>query len=106
MNRIDVRTEVRKLAQSKPVYAAAGAGLLASQALRQLPAQLAKLRSEAAATTLPSRAAGYVLTARARAVSEYERLASRGRKALNGSASTSTGKSSANGKSTRSTKSK
>jgi hypothetical protein len=88
MNRVidvrTVRTEVRKLASSKPVYAAAGVGVLASQALRQLPGKLAKLRHEAAASTLPARAASYVLTARAKAAGEYERLASHGRKALNG----------------------
>ena len=33
----DVRTEVRKLASSKPLYAAAGAGVVASQRLRELP---------------------------------------------------------------------
>ena len=43
MNRstIDVKTEVRKLASSKPVHAAAGAGVLASAALRELPARIA-----------------------------------------------------------------
>ena len=40
MNRstLDVKTEVRKLAGTKPVQAAAGAGVLASEALRELPA--------------------------------------------------------------------
>ena len=39
MNRtIDVRTEMRKLADSKPVHAAAGAGVLASETLRELTA--------------------------------------------------------------------
>src|SRR5262245_54129052 len=45
MNRtIDVRTEMRKLADSKPVHAAAGAGALASERLRELTAWLAKWR--------------------------------------------------------------
>jgi hypothetical protein len=107
MNRsIDVRTEVRKLANSKPVYAAAGAGLLASQtvrevlaspALRELPTRLAKWRSEASVATLPSRASEYVQTARAKAVHGYERLADRGMKALAGQG-TAPGRSALNGK--------
>ena len=48
MNRtMDVRTEMRKLADSKPVHAAAGAGVLASETLRELTARLAKWRDEA-----------------------------------------------------------
>ena len=61
MNRtIDVRTEMRKLADSKPVHAAAGVGLLASETLRELTAWLTKMRNEASAGTLSSRASGYV----------------------------------------------
>jgi hypothetical protein len=93
MNRgIDVRAEVRKLAGSKPVYAAAGVGALASQALRELPARLAKLRHQATVSSLPAKASEYLATymgtARTKAAGEYERLASRGRKALNGRAAT------------------
>ena len=85
MNRtIDVRTEMRKLADSKPVYAAAGAGLLASDTLRELTTWLAKWRDEASVSTLSSRANGYVSTARTRASAEYDKLAKRGQKALNG----------------------
>jgi hypothetical protein len=90
MNRVidvrTVRTEVRKLAGSKPVYAVAGVGVLAGQALRQLPARLAKLRNDGTVSALPSRAAGYMLTARAKAAREYDRLASHGHKVLNGHA--------------------
>ena len=101
-----VRTEVRKLASSKPVYAAAGAGLLASQtlremlaspALRELPARLAKWRSETNVATLPARASEYVQTARTRAAQGYEHLADRGMKALAGQGTT-TGKTALNGK--------
>jgi hypothetical protein len=85
MNRtIDVRTEMRKLAESKPVHAAAGAGVLASETLRELTALLTKWRNEASAGTLSSRAGGYVSTARTRAATEYDKLAKRGQKALNG----------------------
>lgn len=102
---LDVRTEVRKLASSKPVYAAAGAGMLASQTLRELPALIAKWRSEGAAAALPesvtsfqARATGYVHTARVKAVESYDKLADRGKRALNGYPNGST-KSALNGKS-------
>ena len=75
---------MRKLAESKPVHAAAGAGVLASETLRELTALLTKWRNEASAGTLSSRASGYVSTARTRAATEYDRLAKRGQKALNG----------------------
>jgi hypothetical protein len=85
MNRtIDVRTEMRKLAASKPVHAAAGAGVLASQALRDLPARLAKLRDGTSVNSLSTRANGYVKNARTRAAHEYDRLAREGKRALDG----------------------
>ncbi len=109
MNRgIDVRHEVRKLATSKPVYAVAGVGVLASQTLRELPARLAKLRHEATVTSveLPAKATEYVLTARTKAAAEYDRLASRGRKVMNGH-SGSAGKAALRGRaSCRGTKAK
>jgi hypothetical protein len=79
---IDVRAEVRKLTSSKPAYAAAGVGALASQALRELPGRLAKLRGQATVSSLPARAAEYLVMARAKAAGGYERLASRGQEAL------------------------
>jgi hypothetical protein len=42
MYNIDVRTEVRKIASSKPVHAAAGAGVLATQTLRELPGRIVR----------------------------------------------------------------
>ena len=86
MNRatIDVRTEVRKLASSKPVHAAAGAGVLASAALRELPAKIARWRTDGSLAALPGLASEYVTTARTKAVQEYDRLATRGAKVLNG----------------------
>lgn len=99
MNRaIDVRTEVRKLTSSKPLHAAAGAGVLASAALRELPGRIARLRTDAAVTTLPGRATSYVTTARARAVRSYDSLATHGQRVLNGK-SMQNGKSALNGKS-------
>jgi len=85
MNRnIDVRHEVSKLASSKPVYAAAGAGMLATRTLRALPARIAQWRSETAVSSLPGRATGYMHTARAKAADGYDKLADRGKRALNG----------------------
>jgi len=94
---VDVRTEMRKLASSKPVHAAAGAGVLASERLRELTARLAKMRNETSMSSLSHRASGYVTTARSRAATEYDKLAKRGEKALNGRA-TSHGKGVLNGK--------
>jgi hypothetical protein len=78
MNRSDaVKTEVRKLASSKPVHAAAGAGALASAALRELPARISRWSSE-----MPGMASGYVTTARTKAVKEYDKLAVHGERVL------------------------
>jgi len=73
---------MRKLADSKPVHAAAGAGVLASETLRELSARLAKWRPEASVSALSTRANGYVATARTRAGAEYDKLAKRGEEAL------------------------
>jgi ElaB/YqjD/DUF883 family membrane-anchored ribosome-binding protein len=123
MNTIDVRTEMRKLADSKPVHAAAGAGLLATETLKELPTLIAKWRDEAKVTSLSTRATEYMSTARARAMGEYDkararamdeygkararamgeydRLAKVGQKALNGPDDVSRGKSEFNGKATQ-----
>ncbi|HWG60280.1 MAG TPA: hypothetical protein VG253_01090 [Streptosporangiaceae bacterium] len=95
MNRgsIDVRTEVRKLAEraevrklaeSKPFHAAAGAGLVATTALREIPVRIARWRAETTLTSLPERATKYVTTARVVAVREYDKLAVRGERVLGG----------------------
>jgi len=64
---IDVMTEMRKLTDSKPVQAVAGAGVLASQTLKDLPGRLVRWGTENPVTSLPSRATGYAQTAQARA---------------------------------------
>jgi hypothetical protein len=80
MNRgIAVRTEVRKLSDSKHVQAAAGAGALATTALRDLPARIARWRSDGTLTTL---ATEYMTTARTWALKEYDKLASDGQRVL------------------------
>ncbi|HEY1322162.1 MAG TPA: hypothetical protein VGF32_18045 [Streptosporangiaceae bacterium] len=95
----DVKNEVRKLASSKPVHAAAGVGVLATQTLRDLPSRIANLHLETTVVALPARANEVVQSARAKAVDEYERLARRGRQALNSGAA-QTGQSALNGKNT------
>jgi hypothetical protein len=82
---IDVKTEMSKIASSKPVYAVAGAGALASRALRDLPGRLARWRTNAPVTSLSARATGYMQVARAKAAGGYDRLADRGKQVLNGS---------------------
>jgi hypothetical protein len=95
---IDVRTEVRKLADHKPVQAAAGAGVLATEALRELPGRVARWRAEASVSTLSARATEVAHTARARAAAGYDKLAQRGKRAL--SEETPNGRGTLNGKST------
>ena len=77
-NRTDaVKIEVRKLASSKPVHAAAGAGVLASAALRDLPTRISRLRTEA-----PGLYHEYMATARTKAAQEYDKLAAHGERAM------------------------
>ena len=74
MNRTDaVKTEVRKLTTSKPVHAAAGAGALASAALRELPARISRWSSD-----MP----GHLTEARTRAAKEYDKLAVHGERVM------------------------
>jgi hypothetical protein len=68
-----VKSEVRKLTTSKPVHAAAGAGALASAALRDLPARISRWRSEAP---------GYMASARTKASREYDKLAVHGERVM------------------------
>jgi hypothetical protein len=79
---IDVRSEFRRIVTSKPVHAAAGAGVVASEALREFPARLARWRSGGSVAALEKRATGYVTEVRARAVHGYDELARRGQKVL------------------------
>jgi hypothetical protein len=83
MPSIDVRTEVRKITSSKPVHAAAGAGALATQTLRELPGRLVR-GIDGTVTTWPARANEYVQNARAKAADQYDKLADHGKKVLNG----------------------
>jgi hypothetical protein len=85
MNRaINVTAEVRKLTSRKPLRAAAGAGVVASEVLRELPARIARWRTEATVTSLPGRANEVVTIARAKAARGYDHLAVRGERVLAG----------------------
>ena len=95
----DVRTEIRRIADSKPVHAAAGAGVVATEALRELPGRLAKWRSEYGVGTLDKRVTGYVTEIRTRAAHGYDQLALRGKKVM-AARPAPKGKSALNGKTT------
>ena len=57
------------------MHAAAGAGVLASAALRELPAKIARWRSDGSLAALPGLASEYMTTAaRTKAVQEYDKL--------------------------------
>ena len=99
MYSIDVKNEVRKITSSKPVHAAAGAGVLATQTLWQLPGRLVRTidgtvntlpgRATGTVTSLPGRATGAVQNARTKAADGYDMLADHGKRALNGDDSAS-----------------
>ena len=107
----DVKAELRKLTNTKPVHAVAGAGVLASQTLKELPWRLVQWTRDNPPDSLPgrangyvqtaqSRANGYVQTARTRAAGGYDKLAEHGKKALNGQSSTTQSRSSVPSRST------
>jgi hypothetical protein len=95
-------TEVKKLTESKPFYAVAGAGDYAVEKLRELPEQLLKLQSrrvelakdlpekartyadkaEGFAKEFPEKARTYADQLTNRATEVYEDFASRGRKVV------------------------
>ena len=70
----DVKAELRKLTSSKPVHAVAGAGVLASRALKELPWRLVQWTRDNPPESLPGRANGYVRQARTNA-NEYVQTA-------------------------------
>jgi hypothetical protein len=79
---IDVMTEMRKLTDSKPVHAVAGAGVLASQTLKDLPGLIARWRTENPVTSLPSRATGFAQTAQTHATSAAQTAQARATSAV------------------------
>ncbi|MEV7966579.1 hypothetical protein AB0O34_11430 [Sphaerisporangium sp. NPDC088356] len=104
-----LNAEVKKLAESKPFYAVAGAGDFAVEKLRELPEQIQRLQSrrvesgatardlptiarkyastvqvkaEAVAKDLPEKAKEYADTITSRAAMLYDEFANRGRKVV------------------------
>ncbi|MBB5075235.1 hypothetical protein [Nonomuraea endophytica] len=95
-------TEVKKLTESKPFYAVAGAGDFAVEKLRELPEQLQKLqarrgeiakdlperareltgKAEGFAKDFPEKARAYAGELGHKATEVYEEFASRGRKVV------------------------
>jgi hypothetical protein len=59
--------EMRKFADRKPVHAVAGAGVLASRTLKELPWRLVQWTRDNPPNSLPGRATGAVQTAQSRA---------------------------------------
>ncbi|MEV6982514.1 hypothetical protein AB0M95_14805 [Sphaerisporangium sp. NPDC051017] len=104
-----INDEVKKLAESKPFYAVAGAGDFAMEKLRELPGRFQRLQSrraevgevardlptmarryagnvqvkaEAVARDLPGKAREYADTLGAKAAELYDEFANRGRKVV------------------------
>jgi Transketolase len=101
-----ITDEVRKLAESKPFYAVAGAGDFAVEKLRELPAQVRELtarreelrqtaqerareyagawqsKAEAYAKDLPEKAREYADAIAQKAAALYDEFATRGRKVV------------------------
>jgi hypothetical protein len=92
-----IATEVKKLTESKPFYAVAGAGDFAVEKLRELPERLEKLRElperleklqsrrgelRDTAKDLPIKARQYADVINAKAAELYEEFASRGRRVV------------------------
>lgn len=95
-------TEVKKLTESKPFYAVAGAGDYAVEKLRELPEQFQKLqarrseltkdlpekarayadKAEVFAKDFPEKARGYADQLGHKATEYYEQFATRGRKVV------------------------
>lgn len=75
-------TELRKLRESRAYYAAAGAGDLAVEKLREVPDALSKLQQRTDAKEIGGAAVAYVAHVGARAVEVFDGLAERGRKVV------------------------
>lgn len=74
---IDVMAEMRKFADRKPVHAVAGATVLASRTLRELPWRLVQWTRENPPNSLPGRATEAAQTAQSRAIGVFQTAQSR-----------------------------
>jgi hypothetical protein len=74
---IDVMTEMRKFADRKPVHAVAGATVLASRTLMELPWRLVQWTRENPPDSLPGRATEAAQAAQSRAIGVFQTAQSR-----------------------------
>jgi cell division septum initiation protein DivIVA len=79
---IDVMAEMRKFADRKPVHAVAGATVLASRTLRELPWRLVQWTRENPPDSLPGRATEAAQTAQSRAIGVFQTAQSRANGAM------------------------
>jgi hypothetical protein len=88
---IDVMAEMRKFADRKPVHAVAGATVLASRTLRELPWRLVHWTRENPPDSLPGRATGTMQTAQSRAIGVFQTAQSRANGAVQAAQSRANG---------------
>ena len=74
---IDVMAEMRKFADRKPVHAVAGATVLASRTLRELPWRLVQWTRDNPPNSLPGRATEAAQSAQSRALGVFQTAQSR-----------------------------
>ena len=74
---IDVLAEMRKFADRKPVHAVAGATVLASRTLRELPWRLVQWTRDNPPNSLPGRATEAAQSAQSRAMEVFQTAQSR-----------------------------
>ena len=74
---IDLMAEMRKFADRKPVHAAAGATVLVSRTLRELPWRLVQWTRENPPDSLPGRATEAAQAAQSRAIGVFQTAQSR-----------------------------
>jgi hypothetical protein len=95
---IDVMAEMRKFADRKPVHAVAGATVLASRTLKELPWRLVQWTRDNPPDSLPGRATEAAQAAQSRAIGVFQTAQSRANGAVqtaqtrgNGAVQTATG---------------
>jgi len=88
---IDVMAEMRKFADRKPVHAVAGATVLASRTLRELPWRLVQWTRDNPPNTLPGRATEAAQSAQSRAMEVFQTAQSRANGAVQSAQSRANG---------------
>jgi len=87
----DVMAEMRKLTNSKPVHALAGAGVLATRTLKDLPWRLVRWTRDNPPNSLPGRATGAVQSAQTRATGAVQSAQTRATGAVQSAQTRATG---------------